>query len=163
TYAYTEIYQRNYNMAYSVAKTNQGILGYNFNNAPKPIQPFTKSKSLSSPYLKLIKDFNFYVAPTSVYVRGSIDRTYSETQLRNNTGFKDFFIEPTFIKTYGMRRNYGINWDLTKSLKLDFNADAAATIDEPAGKIDTKEEKDSIRTNLLSGGRLTHYHHAFNA
>ena len=51
-----------------------------------------------------------------------------------------------------MTRTYGLNWDLTKSLKLDFNANARAIIDEPIGKIDTEEERDSIRTSLKNLG-----------
>src|SRR5439155_11638269 len=132
TYAYTEISHNDYNIEHSIAITHQGILGYNFNNAPKPVQPFSKVNFLNSPFLRLIKDFNFYYAPSSISVRGSIMRTYSESLLRNNTGFSDFIIEPTYVKSFSMLRNYQLNWDLTKSIKFDFTADAAATVDEPA-------------------------------
>ena len=159
TYAYTEIYARDYNTEYSVAKTYQGIVGYNYNNAAKPLTPFEKSNSptLNSRWLRLIKDFNFNPVPTGLSFRASLDRTYSETQLRNNTGL-DFPIRPTYDKTFFMRRYYGLNWDFTKSLKLDYNADAYAIIDEPPGRIDTKEERDSIMENLKNLGRLDHYH-----
>jgi cell surface protein SprA len=33
-----------------------------------------------------------------------------------------------------------------------------ARIDEPFGRIDTKEKKDSVRNNLFKGGRNTNYH-----
>ncbi len=160
-YAYTEIYQRNYNIEYSLAKTYQGVVGYNFNTSSKPITPFEKSKSLSKKSLRLIKDFNFNPLPSGLNFRFSLDRTYAETQLRNNSGLA-FILEPTFIKTYTMQRNYGLIWDFTKSLKFDFNSDARATIDEPAGRLDTKEERDSVRSNLFSMGRLTQYHHGLN-
>jgi len=161
TYAYTEIYHRNYDIEYSLTKTYQGILAYAFNNQPKPVEPFKKMKFLSSPYLKLVKDFNFNYAPSSLSVRAVIDRMYSEQQLRNNTGL-NFIIEPTFFKTYRMSRFYGLNWDITKSLKFDFNADALADIDEPPGRLDTDEEKDSVKTNLKNLGRLKNYHHVAN-
>ena len=161
TYAYTENYQRNYNTEYSTAKTYQGIVGYNYNSGSKPIAPFEKNKSkvLGYKWLKLIKDFNFNPLPTGISLRASLDRTYSETQLRNNSGL-DFKLQPTFAKTFFMRRNYGLNWDLTRSLKLDFQADAYAIIDEPTGRIDTKVERDSIMKNLRNLGRLDHYHQA---
>ena len=161
TYAYTEIYHRNYDIEYSLTKTYQGILGYAFSNQPKPVEPFKKAKFLSSPYLKLIKDFNFNYAPSSLSVRAMIDRMYSEQQLRNNTGL-GFKIEPTFFKTYRMSRYYGLNWDLTKSLKFDFNADVLADIDEPPGRLDTQEEKDSVKTNIGNLGRMKNYHHVTN-
>ena len=161
TYAYTELYHRNYDIEYSLTKTYQGILQYAFTNQPKPVEPFKKMKFLSSPYLKLIKDFNFNYAPSSLSVKAQLDRMYSEQQLRNNTGL-NFIIEPTFFKTYRMTRYYGLNWDITKSLKFDFSADAAADIDEPPGRLDTDDEKDSVKTNLKNLGRLKQYHHVAN-
>ncbi|MBL0138545.1 MAG: cell surface protein SprA [Bacteroidetes bacterium] len=163
TYAYTEIYQRNYNISYSLSKSYQGVLGYNYNHASKPIVPFEKSPNpiIQSKWGRLIKDFNFNPVPSGLNFRTSLDRTYSETQLRNNSGFA-FQIDPTYIKTYTMTRNYGLNWDLTRSIKLDFNADANAMIDEPAGRLDTREERDSVKENLKRLGRLTRYHHAAN-
>jgi cell surface protein SprA len=41
---------------------------------------------------------------------------------------------------------------------LDFSATNNARIDEPYGRIDTKEKKDSVRKNFFNGGRNTHYH-----
>ena len=161
TYAYTEIYQRNYNTEYSLAKTHQGIIGYNYNTSAKPIVPFEKSRALDKKGLKLIKDFNFNPLPSSLNFRASLDRTYSETQLRNNSGFA-FAIDPTYIKTYSMQRTYGLNWDFTRSLKFDFNATANAMIDEPIGRLDTREERDSVKENLLRLGRLTRYNHGVN-
>jgi cell surface protein SprA len=161
TYAYTENYQRNYNIARSITKTYQGILGYNFNSNAKPIAPFEKSQGLKSKWLKAIKDFNFNPLPTGLNFRASLDRTYSETSLRNNSGFQ-FVLPPTYIKTFTMQRTYGVNWDLTRALKLDFNAQANAIIDEPPGRIDTDDERDSIKHSLRNLGRLTNYHQAAN-
>lgn len=161
TYAYNETYQRNTIVQYGIDKRHTGILGYNFVNTPKNITPFNKSKVFQAKYLKLIKDFNFYYAPSSLAFTAQLDRGYSETQLRNNTGL-DYSLQPTFIKTFRMTRTYDLKYDLTKSLKFDFNALANATIDEPFGAIDTREEKDSILTNLKNLGRLTDYHHAAN-
>jgi cell surface protein SprA len=161
TYAYTEIYQRNYNVEYSLAKTYQGIVGYNYNSSSKPITPLAKVKAFGGKGFALLKDFNFNPLPSSLNFRGSIDRTYAETQLRNNSGLA-FKIDPTYIKSYTMQRTYGLNWDLTKSLKLDFNATANATIDEPVGKLDTREERDSVKENILRLGRLNNYNHATN-
>src|SRR6185436_2022762 len=152
----------NPNIQYSIATTHQGSVGYNYNASPKPITPFSKVESLSSPFLKLIKDFNFYTAPNQLSFLASIDRSYSETQLRDNSGL-GFHLDPTFAKTYRMTRLYGLKFDLTKSLKFDFDARAEAAIDEPPGKIDTREERDSIFHNLKNLGRLKDYHHSARA
>jgi cell surface protein SprA len=164
SYAYTELFNRNFNTAYSLSKTYNGSVGYNFNSSAKPIAPFekTKSKVLSSSWLKLIKDINISPMPSALNFRATLDRSYSETQLRNNTGLL-YELPATYVKTFTMQRNYGLNWDLTKSLKLDFNATANAVIDEPIGRIDTENERDSIRQNLKNLGRLKDYHHATTA
>ncbi|MFM9027304.1 MAG: cell surface protein SprA [Bacteroidota bacterium] len=163
TYIYNELYKRNYNVSYGLAKNTQGAIAYNFNRTGKPIQPFEKSKSkiLGSTWLRFIKDFNFNPMPSALNARIALDRTYAETQLRNNTG-APFLVEPTFIKTFNMNRTYGMNWDLTKALKLDFNSSAMAIIDEPAGRIDTEQERDSIKTNIKRLGRLNNYRHTWN-
>ncbi|MBK7571973.1 MAG: cell surface protein SprA [Bacteroidetes bacterium] len=162
-YAYTEQFQRNYNTEYSLAKTYLGSIGYNFNSGSKPYAPFEKSKSkaLGSTWLRLIKDININPIPSAINLRATLDRSYSETQLRNNTG-QLFVLSPTYIKSYRMNRIYGLNWDLTKSLKVDFNAAANAIIDEPIGRIDTRDERDSVTTNLKKMGRLKDYHHSTN-
>ena len=50
-----------------------------------------------------------------------------------------------------------MRWDLTKSLNIDFNATNNARIDEPAGRLDTKEKKDTVRRNFWRLGRNTIY------
>lgn len=111
--------------------------------------------------MKPVKEFNFNPLPSSLTFSTALDRTYSETQLRNNSGLL-FSIDPLFMNSFIMQRRYGLNWDLTRSLKLDFNADANAIIDEPPGKLDTREERDSVRTNLMRLGRLQRYNHTSN-
>ena len=48
-----------------------------------------------------------------------------------------------------MRRVYDFKYDITKSIKLDFNANNYGVIDEPEGRIDTQEDKDSIKSNIF--------------
>jgi len=161
SYAYNEIYQRNVTTEYSVGKNHQGSVGYNFNTQPKSQTPFNNIKALNSSWLKLVKDFNFNLVPSNLTFLATINRGYQETQLRNNTGLA-YVLPATFVKTYTLGRMYGLQWDLTKSLKFDFNASALANVDEPAGRIDTEQEKDSVRNNFWSFGRLTSYHHTAN-
>jgi cell surface protein SprA len=50
-----------------------------------------------------------------------------------------------------------MRWDLTRALNIDFSAVNNARIDEPQGRIDTRQKKDTVRTNFLKGGRNTLY------
>ena len=53
---------------------------------------------------------------------------------------------------------YILQWNLTRSISLDYSATNNARIDEPYGRIDTKAEKDTVRKNFFKGGRNTQYH-----
>ncbi|MEO8146474.1 MAG: cell surface protein SprA [Bacteroidia bacterium] len=162
TYAYTEVYHRNIDIQYDILKNYLGQIGYNFNTTIKPWEPFKKSKSLSSKWLRLIKDFNVTPLPSSLNFNTSINRQYGETLLRNNTSYQAL-IDTTFNKYWNWTRTYDIKWDLTKSVKLDFNALNTSKVDEPNGRIDNEEEKKIVRTNFWNGGRNTDYHQSGNA
>jgi cell surface protein SprA len=57
-----------------------------------------------------------------------------------------------------INRIYGLSWDLTKSLKLDFNATNLSVVDEPEGRI-TGLKRDTLWNNLQRLGRNTNYNH----
>jgi len=162
TYAYTELFHRNVDIEYDRRITHNGGLGYNYSSNPKPVKPFDRWKLISkSKWLRIVKDFNFYYMPKMLSFRTDLNKQYQENLLRNKTN-AIIILEPTFVKRFGWNRDYGLKWDLTQNLKLDYQAHAVALIDEPAGKIDKsipdyKEKRDSIWKNVLSFGRMTNY------
>ncbi len=161
TYSYTEVFHRNIDIQYDILKNYMGMLGYNYNATPKNIQPFKNSKALSSKWLRLIKDFNFTPLPSSFNFNTNINRQYGETLLRNNTSYQAA-IDTTFNKFWNWTRTYDLKWDLTKSLKFDFNALNTSKVDEPNGRIDTESKKEIVRKNFWNGGRNTDYHQSGN-
>jgi cell surface protein SprA len=61
---------------------------------------------------------------------------------------------------FTMRRYYELRYDLSKNIKLDYNATVDARVDEPDGKISantTPEKVDTIRQNFWKGGRTTKF------
>ncbi len=162
TYGYDEISHHDINIESDVMKTWRGGIGYNFNTNPKPVYPFIKSKTLSSKYAKAIKDFNFNYLPSSFNFRTDLNRTYGEKLYRNNTGYSEIKRETFYNKNFEIRRLYDLKFDITKALKFDINANNLSVVDEPYGKLDTKEEKDSLKYNFWRGGRNRNYQHAGN-
>lgn len=161
TYAYNEIFQRNIDIEYNLKKTFRGALGYNFNNTPKNYQPLKKVKFLRKGAFRLVRDFNFYLMPKSLSFRTDVDRGYEENLWRNKTGAL-ILIEPTYLKTFNWNRSYSMKFDLTKSIKVDYNAAAIARIDEAPGRVDKDEsdyeaKMDSIWTNIKNMGRITSF------
>ena len=161
-YVYTEMDHHDVSTDYDIETERKGGIAYNFTATPKNVTPFAKSKLFGkNKYLKAIKDFNFYYSPSSIAIKWDPDRTYVETHLRDNSGL-NIPLDTTFSKSFRFNRAYSLKFDLTKSLKFDFNTNAQATVDEPQGRIDTREKRDTIINNLLSLGRLTTYHQTGN-
>ena len=166
TYAYTEIYARNVDIEYDTRKQWRGGLGYNYSTTPQAVTPLANVAFLQPRALALIRDFNFYYQPRLVSFRTNIDRGYAESLMRNKSAGL-ILIEPNFVKSFNWNRLYDIRYDLTRSLRMEFNATANARIDEPQGRINREDEdyrwkRDSIWQNIRSFGRTTGYTHRIN-
>jgi cell surface protein SprA len=158
--------------SYSVEKDNtiryRAALNYTYSARPVSLTPFRNSKGLKSPYLKIIKDFNFSPLPSNFTFRTDFDRNYNEMKLRNVFEDIQIKIDSTVSKDFLWNRFYDIRWDLTRALKFDFSATNVARIDEMPGAYDwfrpgdNKEWSDSVWTNILNGGTNTNYDHVFN-
>jgi len=161
SYSYTEQTHRDIDIEHDLKKEYKGSIGYNYSNTPKNFMPLSKVKFLSYGPLKLIKDFNFYIMPKTLMFRTDMDRFYSEDKLRN-TSDAVLLIDTTFVKSFTWDRNYGMKFDLTQNLKVDYTATADARIDEPAGRIDKAWKRDSVISNIKDFGRMTNYDQALN-
>ncbi len=159
TYAYTEYGHHDFINEDSRQKTYRGALSYNFNNPAKFITPF--HKAIKSKSLDFLKDFNFSLLPSVLNFRIEVNRLYAENTLRDNDPNNFIPIQTTFNKNFLINRLYGVSWDLTKSLKLDFNATNLSVVDEPEGRI-TGLKRDTVWENLKKLGRTTNYNHTIS-
>lgn len=163
-YAYNETDAHNINIERSVDKRYSGGLMYNYTMRPTPFAPFQKAKLLNGKALRLIKDFNLNLIPSTLGFRTDMSRSYTETKLRN-VNYPGVKMETSVDKDFFWNRYYDISFDITRSIKLDFSATNVARIDEPQGIVnnDFKDEykhwKDSVWNNIMNGGRTTHYNH----
>ena len=165
SYSKNETFLRNINTEYNRTVNYRGALTYNFNTKPKNIKPFSKLNLGRSPYMRFIKDFNFNNMPKSFSYRTDLDRNYNETKLRNLNN-ENMIIAPTYNKFFNWNKMYEFKYDLTRTLKLDFNANRKASIDEPAGIIDKNDSQydlkmDTIWRNFWDSGRPTSYNQSF--
>jgi cell surface protein SprA len=161
SYKFTEQYHRNVDIEYDLKKTFFGEVGYTYANTPKNFTPLSKVKFLSKSAFKMVKDFNFYLMPKTLTFRTNLDRAYSENLLRNKSQ-AILLLEPTYVKLFSWNRDYGLKWDITQNLKVDFTATTIARIDEPPGEIDNSNpdldwKRDSIMENIQNMGRITDY------
>ncbi len=161
TYAYSEIFHRNIDLEYDSRKQYRGGIGYNFLSNPKPVKPFQKVKLFQKKSMALFKDFNFYYMPKMFGFRTDMNRQYNERLLRNKSDAL-IILEPTYTKTWDWNRLYDLKYDITQSLKLEYQANANAYINEPPGRISRAEDdwqarRDSIWNEVLNFGSMNRF------
>ncbi|MGZ8537464.1 MAG: T9SS outer membrane translocon Sov/SprA, partial [Flavisolibacter sp.] len=138
-------------------KRTRGAIGYTFAPQPVFVEPLKKLIKSNSPWLALIRDFNFNYKPSLISIKADVFRQFGSFRSRSfGTPFK---IPETYNKFFYFDRYYNLRWDLTRSISFDFNAINNARVDEPFGRIDTEAKKDTVQKNFWKGGRNTHYHH----
>ena len=170
TYSYNKSFARNVNLERDLEKNYRGLISYIYNGMPPIVEPFKKSKSktLNSKYLRLIKDFNFYYMPSMFSITSDITRNYREVKSKNLDN-PNLLIEPTYDKDFMWTRDYAFKFNLTRNQVVDFHATTQARIDEPEGIVDRQRDperyqqwKDTVWNNILDGGRPVNYNHDFS-
>jgi len=145
-----------------VLTKHRGGLGYTFTGQPKYVTPFKKLFKTKTKWLDLVRDFNFNYVPSLLSFRADITRQFGATRIRNVGGDGTYKLPETFNKYFTFDRYYGVKWDLTKSISIDFNAINNARIDEPMGRLNTEAKRDTMWRNFFKLGRTTNYYHSAN-
>jgi cell surface protein SprA len=141
---------------------HRGAIGYNFSPQPQYVEPFKKLFSKSkTKWFDLIKDFNFSYLPSQLSFRADMSRQFGAIRPRS-VGDNKYFIPETYDKYFVMQRDYIMRWNFTRSINLDYNATNNSRIDEPSGRLDTREKRDTVWRNLLKGGRNTIFNQTAN-
>lgn len=162
SYAYSNERRSDDEIKYFKKDLHRGGFTYNFTiNQPKTFTPFARAKGISNKYGKIIKDFNLIYQPKSVTFSTEIYRDYEETQLRNK-GAALVILRPTYFKQFTWKRNYGLQWDISRSLHFQYSAAADARIDEPVGQIDSRGARDSIWSSIKNFGTMQNFNQTIN-
>lgn len=162
SYAYSRERRSDDEIQYFNKDLHRGGFSYNYTiNQPKQFTPFQRMKIFSNKNWKIIKDFNLYYQPKNLTFSTEIYRDYEETMLRNKSAAL-VIMKPTFFKQFTWQRIYGVQYDISRSLHLQYNATANARVDEPVGRIDTREAKDSIWHSFFSAGTMQNFNQTIN-
>ena len=95
---------------------------YGFTFKPKSIEPFKKTAFMKkSNYWKLLSDFNFDYMPTNITFNTNINRQYNRQQFRQ-VDVQGIGLDPLYRRNFAFNYQYGFNYNLTKSLKLNYTA-----------------------------------------
>ncbi len=149
-------------------ESTKGSLDYTFSMEPLYISPFKKliKNEKVGKYLKFVTDFHFNPLPNNFGFNTVLDRQFNTLQYR-------FAGEEASTNTFYQRRftwdrNYTLQWDLTRSLKLNFDAKNNAIIDELSDfdasgfATDPEAKSQFLSQNLRNFGRTKRYDQNIN-
>ena len=174
TYAFSEATRTNFNLIENTQRNVKGGAAWQFNPKFKGFEPFKESK-IKSPWFQLIKDFNFNPVPTTISIRGDLDRSYNKIVYRNSTNATQTTPQPNIQKYFLFNRFFTTRWSISKALTIDYNSRVNAIIDEPdvditggysptlKRNITAEEYRDSVITNLKHLGRKKNFEQTITA
>ena len=119
---YNEVARHDFEVEKNIDQQSRTTLDYAFAFQSKPVEPFQKTKFMKkSSYWKFLSDLNFNYLPSSVTFSTNVIRQNNEQQFRQVEDIGIGF-EPLFRRNFGFNYQYGFNFNLTKSLKINYTA-----------------------------------------
>ncbi len=125
-YAYNETHHRDFEVENLQEQNIRTGFLYNYTLKPLAVEPFKKADSLfTGKYWQWLKELNINLLPASISLNSNITRSFNQQK------FREVFIEggvPQLGLPTLQQRNflfdwqYAINYNLTKSLRLNFTA-----------------------------------------
>ena len=122
--SYNQINHRDFEVEESLDQSIRVGGTYEFNFPEKSVEPLKKITVLdSSDYFALLRDFNFNYLPSNINASSNIFRQYNQQKFRSlDLSENDIGIPTLYQRNYMFDWQYGINYNLTRSLSFAFNA-----------------------------------------
>lgn len=125
SYSYNEVKRHNYEIENFIDQQVNANADYNYSFQPKAWEPLKNNKFLKkSSYWKLLSDFNLNYLPTNITFNTNILRQYNRQQFRN-VDVAGIPIEPLYQRNYLFNYQYGFNFNVSKALKVNYNANSS--------------------------------------
>ncbi|WP_430400011.1 cell surface protein SprA [Flavobacterium sp.] len=122
SYSFNETEHHDYEIESLVDQQNRSSVDYAYSFKPLEIEPFKKSEKLKkNGYYKMLTDFNFNFLPSNISFSSNIIRQFNRQQFRL-VDVSGIGIDPLYRRNYFFNYQYGFNYNLTKSLKLNYTA-----------------------------------------
>ncbi len=124
SYSYNEENHRDFEIAESLDQNVRLGGTYNYNFPQKTYEPFKKNDSLfTGKYWRFLKDFNVNYLPTSLSVNSNLNRQFNQQTFREiNLPEGNLGLPTLYQRNYFFDFQYTVNYNLTKSLRLNFNS-----------------------------------------
>ena len=156
SYSYASTFMRDVDIEYNSKEQHRGTLAYQYDVKSKGWKPFSKMKIFKPKAFAIIRDLTLHYSPKSFSFRAEVVRDFEETLLRaKSQGL--ILMEPYFFKQFYVNRAYTFKYDLTSNIKFEYDATVNSLIEEPRGRIDTGEKKDSVWASIMDLGRAQQF------
>ena len=165
-YTTTDAFERDATTEYEITKHLEGGVSYNYSSPFKSWTPFSKSKKMDSPWLKILKEFNLSLLPNSITANSNLIRDYFEKQARDlASGTGGINIPLTVSKTIFWNTDLDLNWNLTRNLRMKFTTNNRSVVEETVNSPVNKELfateyenwKDTVSRSLRNFGTPLNY------
>lgn len=163
SFLYNSNYHRDIYTKYNKDKSLRASINYNYNFKTNYLQPFkdwhmVNDTAQSARYLNWVKEFNINPLPSRLSFRTDVIRTYTEQQYRDLNsylidGATPVQFNPIFSNNFLFNWQYNVGFDLTKSLRVDFNSSTRTLSDMVA----TQPDEGMIFKDLFNVGRPINY------
>ncbi|RZJ31047.1 MAG: cell surface protein SprA, partial [Flavobacterium sp.] len=121
SYSYNEVDHHDFEIENYLDQQVNTTVDYAYTFPQKTVEPFKKSKFFKkSSYWKLLQDFNFNYMPSSISFNTNILRQYNRQEFRQIEDVNGIGIDPLYRRNFLFNYQYGFNYNLTKSLKVNY-------------------------------------------
>ncbi|WP_158980898.1 MULTISPECIES: cell surface protein SprA [unclassified Flavobacterium] len=123
--SFNQVERHDFEIEDYVDQQANSAVDYAYTFKTKPVEPFSKTKFLKkNNYWKLLSDFNFNYLPSTISFNTNINRQYNRQQFRQ-VEVEGIGLDPLFRRNFAFNYQYGFNYNLTKSLKLNYTASSS--------------------------------------
>ncbi|PXV63383.1 cell surface protein SprA [Dysgonomonas alginatilytica] len=150
-YAYSQTEVKNPTTVYDLTKNYKASMNYTYSPAVKTWAPFKDIKS-KAPLAKYPKSLGFNYLPSNISFNSYMTRFYTETLVRDLDGYSlgsgstndNLFL--TWSQNFYWDRDFSMNWDPLRNLKISVQTGTRAEIEEPYLQVNKKLNRDDYET-----------------
>ena len=123
-YSYNEVNHRDYEIENMLDQNVRTGVNYNYNFNSVKLEPLKNNDSIfNSKYLKILKDFNINLLPSSISINTDYIRQFNKQKFREIDLTQDNIgIQELFRRNYSFDFQLAINYPISDNLTLNYNA-----------------------------------------
>ncbi|PWA10156.1 T9SS outer membrane translocon Sov/SprA [Flavobacterium laiguense] len=158
---YNEVERHDFEVEKNLDQQSRTAVDYAFTFQPKEIVPFQKTKFMKkSSYWKFLSDFNFNYLPSNITFNTNVVRQNNLQQFRQIEDIGIGF-DPLYRRNFGFNYQYGFNYNLTKSLKINYTASSRNIVKSYLDENDVPLEDFTIWDSYLDTGTANNHMQQF--